>query len=242
MNNSEFTPQPEFEPSDRQNNNLPLVVAFIVFLLISLLANLYFILENKKLNNRIQRIESDLESQLVKEEIETTENSNPNEVNQVTDLDEDENEVTNKMSSWERFESSKFKFSVDIPKGWRNVESFNMIGFGPKEIGEDVLISVAVYLPSDTSMSDIIDLFGKQFSDRVQKTNTINVNGNSATEIITTTPSMPTWYHRAVIVDNEGTMFVLSNGAVKDTAVQGKNGVPEDYTFETFVQSFQVSR
>ncbi|NCS97428.1 MAG: hypothetical protein GW762_02465 [Candidatus Pacebacteria bacterium] len=131
-------------------------------------------------------------------------------------------------------------FSIRIPSGWRVVEQENRVGFGPKEVGEDVLVAIQTYPKNEKSLAEISDEFGKQFSDRVQESNTIAVNGLVATEVITTTPSYEDWYYRSVIIIKDDVIYVFSNGAITDSSIQGFRGVPVDYTFEKFIQSFHI--
>jgi ornithine cyclodeaminase/alanine dehydrogenase-like protein (mu-crystallin family) len=116
-----------------------------------------------------------------------------------------------------------------------------MIGFGPQEIGQDVLWAVNVYDKSQYTKEQIVSDLGKQFPDRVQNNKMVSLGALSATEIITTTPSSPDWYLDVLLVENDSSYITISNGAINDVNLQKMQGVPSGTTFKDFYSSFKFN-
>jgi hypothetical protein len=70
-------------------------------------------------------------------------------------------------SSWQTYTNPTIGYSIQYPSGWRKQEWDSGIGFGPKEIGEDVILGISYYSKEDTEPSNFIDKIGSQFADRV---------------------------------------------------------------------------
>jgi len=146
-------------------------------------------------------------------------------------------------TNWKTYTDSKNGFSIRYPSTWRSASlGENGIGFGPKEIGEDVLWGINVYDKSVYPKEKIIDEAGKQFSDRKQNTNNIDINGIQAIRLITTTSSIPDWYLETIIIEYGSNFVTISNGAINDTKLQTLLGVPKGTTFKDFYSTFKFTR
>jgi len=146
-------------------------------------------------------------------------------------------------TNWKTYTDSKNGFSIRYPSTWRSASlGENGIGFGPKEIGEDVLWGINVYDKSVYPKEKIIDEAGKQFSDRKQNTNNIDINGIQTTRLITTTSSIPDWYLETIIIEYGSNFVTISNGAINDTKLQTLLGVPKGTTFKDFYSTFKFTQ
>lgn len=144
----------------------------------------------------------------------------------------------------ETYQNMAAGFSIKYPLGWRKVEADSWVGFGPKEIGEDVAWLVSFYKNSEKTVSEIKAEIGMQFADRSQTEKAITINGLEATEIITTTKSYADWYSVTIIANGKDGLFVISNGAQSDSAlnkmIEAKTGKDFTLSFEDFYSSFRV--
>lgn len=152
--------------------------------------------------------------------------------------------TASQSADMETYQNMTAGFSIKYPTGWRKVEAENWIGFGPKEIGEDVVWGVSFYKNSEKTVKEIKDEIGKQFTDRVQAEKAITINGLEATELITTTPSSPDWYSVTIIVDSPSGLFAIGNGAQTDVAlnkmIKARTSKESNLSFEDFYSSFRV--
>jgi hypothetical protein len=146
-------------------------------------------------------------------------------------------------AEWNTYSNPEIGFSVDYPANWRVVEHNNGVGFGSKEVGEDTIVGLSYYPQSEYQPSSIIDQFGKQFKDRVVKSDFVIVDKRKVGKITVTTPSTPDWYLESVIFENPNYFIVASNGAVKDEnyRLMIDRGVPKDFTFEKFYSTFRLT-
>ncbi|MDP3014401.1 MAG: hypothetical protein Q8M92_09180, partial [Candidatus Subteraquimicrobiales bacterium] len=128
-------------------------------------------------------------------------------------------------ANWKIYIDPKQRFSIKYPSSWRTI-SGDFFGTGPKEIGEDVLWGVNTFDINTNSMAKVVDDLGKQFSDRKQTTNKIKDGDLNASQIITTTSTIPDWYLETIVFEDADTIFTVSNGAIKDSNLQKMVGVP----------------
>lgn len=146
--------------------------------------------------------------------------------------------------SWETYSNALAGFSIKHPDGWRKSESTNWVGFGPKEIGEDVLLGVSYYSKSEKTTAQIKDEVGKQFPDRKQTEESISVDGLSAIKVITTTNQYADWYSVTIIIDSGNMWYAIGNGAQTDKAlnemISKRTGKSSDISFEDFYTSFRI--
>jgi hypothetical protein len=147
--------------------------------------------------------------------------------------------TTDPTASWKEHTDGSTFLKVKYPSSWRVVDWTNGYGFGPQEIGEDVLWGVNYYGKSDYSQASVLGEIGKQFSDRKQTTKTIDINGIKALEVITTTPSIPSWYSDTILLEYGTTYITLSNGAISDSDLQKMKGVPAGTTFKYFYSTIK---
>lgn len=149
-----------------------------------------------------------------------------------------------KTAGWDSYSNTSAGFSIEHPAGWRKVETENWVGFGPKEIGEDVLIGVSFYNKSEKTILQIKDEVGKQFSDRKQTDEVISFNGITATKVVTTTNQYTDWYSVTIIIDSENMLYAIGNGAQTDNArnemLLKRTGKNYDMSFEDFYTSFRL--
>lgn len=149
------------------------------------------------------------------------------------------------IANWKTYTGEKYGFSIKYPAGWRVVDTLDVsgsVGFGPKEIGEDVLWAINIFDTSVNSINNVVDDLGKQFTDRKQITNKISVNGNSATRVITTTATIPDWYYETIIFETGNKIITISNGAIKDENLPFNRGVPVGTTFGQFYSTFKFTK
>lgn len=149
------------------------------------------------------------------------------------------NVTTNSTVNWKTYVDPQQRFSIKYPSTWRII-SGDFFGTGPREIGEDILWGVNTYDINTNSIAKVADEQGKQFSDRKQTSNKIKVGSLNATQIITTTATVNDWYLETIIFEDADTLFVVSNGAIKDSNLQKMVGVPEGTTFKDFYMSFKM--
>ncbi len=149
-------------------------------------------------------------------------------------------------SNWETYTNTTAGFNIKHPSGWRKVETENWTGFGPQEIGEDVLWGVSFYDKSEKTVSEIKDEVGKQFSDRKQTEEAIKVNNLDANKVITTTNEFEGWYSVTIIIESVNRHYAIGNGAQTDTALNEmllkRTGKEYNLSFEDFYSSFSLSK
>lgn len=139
---------------------------------------------------------------------------------------------------WSSYTNQGALYEIKYPSGWRVVPYNTGEGYGPKEIGEDVLWAINFYEKSKYTLDQVAAEFGKQFSDRKQTKQNVTINGLSAAKYITTTPSAPDWYYETLVIERGSSYIVISNGAINSESLQKMKGVPAGTTFEKFYQSF----
>ncbi len=154
--------------------------------------------------------------------------------------------TSNPTADWETYSNALTNFSINYPTGWRKVESANWIGFGPQEIGEDVVWGVQFYNKSEKTIAQIKDEVGKQFTDRKQTETTISFDGLSATKVITTTSQFADWYSVSIIIDSGNMLYAIGNGAQTDTTlnemITKRTGKKSSISFENFYSSFKIAK
>ncbi len=136
-------------------------------------------------------------------------------------------------TAWQTYSNQEIGFSIKYPQGWREQEWTGGVGFGPKEIGEDVLFGINFYEKSTTDIQGIASKIGSQFADRKE---TITTN-----KIIVTTPSYPDWYSETIIYETTNWYIAVGNGAIKDENLPFDRGVPAGLTFERFYSTFKFT-
>lgn len=137
-------------------------------------------------------------------------------------------EQTSPKEEWTEYKDAENGFQISYPAGWRIVKENTFVGFGPKEIHEDVVWAVSFYKKDKYNIEKIISDIGDQFNpDRNETRETINFNDTQATLVTVTTSKYPDWYSQTVIIQGENTIYEISNGASKDEK------------FKYFYESFQ---
>lgn len=148
------------------------------------------------------------------------------------------------IRNWETYTNSSASFSIRYPSGWRKVESTNQTGFGPQEIGEDVVWGISFYNKSDKTITQIKDELGKKFPDRTQTEEIISINGLPATKVITTTKQSENWYSVLIIIDSGNMLYAISNGSQNDKAlnemITKRTGKSSNSSFEDLYMSFRI--
>jgi hypothetical protein len=146
---------------------------------------------------------------------------------------------TDVTSGWKQYTNPSVFYQVRYPNSWRIAESNQFVGFGPQEVQEDVLWTINIYGKADNSKASILANIGNQFSDKKQTTKNLEINGISALEIITTTPSIPTWYSDTILIEYGTSYITISNGAITDSELQKIKSVPPGITFSDFYNTFR---
>lgn len=158
----------------------------------------------------------------------------------------EQSRIINSTENWEIYTNSSAGFSIRYPSGWRKVESTNQTGFGPQEIGEDVVLGVTFYNKSEKTIAQIKDDAGKQFPDRTQTEEIISLNGLPAIKVITTTKKYEDWYSVSIIIDSGDKLYAIGNGAQTDKTLNEMvakiTGKSSSVSFEDFYMSFRISQ
>lgn len=152
-------------------------------------------------------------------------------------------------SDWETYSNASAGFSIKHPAGWGKgggADNWNWVGFGPQEIREDVLWAVSFYNKSEKTMAQIKDESGEQFDDRKQTEEAINLEGLTATKVVTTTNQYTNWYLVTIIIESDDMLYAINNGAQTDTALNEmlikRTGKDYEITFEDYYTSFKLSK
>ena len=140
-------------------------------------------------------------------------------------------QAPDKTASWQTHADYTTAYSIKYPQGWRKVDfGKGSIGVGPSEVGEDVKWAVNVYDSSATSIEQLISEIGKQFPDRKEKREEVVLWAGGAKikaiKVTVTTPQISDWLSETIIFEQEGKIFSIGNGAIKDS------------NFELFYNSF----
>ncbi|MEI7720061.1 MAG: hypothetical protein WCI89_02545 [bacterium] len=149
--------------------------------------------------------------------------------------------ITNGASAsanWQTYRSTN-GFEIQYPPNWIEQEhgdghsSFGFVAaFGQKPFGPDGYDGELFVVGNDfTSTEQFIAQMGKQFGDRQEKRESISVNGLSALKVTVTTPSIPSWIFKAVIIkrlDRPDEIYFIHNGAIQSN------------DFEKFYGSFKL--
>lgn len=143
-------------------------------------------------------------------------------------------------SSWQSYANSNASYEIKYPPTWRVVPQGNGEGYGPKEIGEDVLWSINSYDKAIYNIDQVVDQFGKQFVDRKQTRQDITVSNIPATKFITTSTSNSDWYSETIVIETEKVIITISNGAISTEKLHKMKGVSPETTFEKFYNSFKL--
>lgn len=151
--------------------------------------------------------------------------------------------MTSATLGWEIYSNVLSGFTIKYPTGWRTVESKNNVGFGPQEIGEDVVWVIQFYNKSEKTITQLVDEIGKQFPDRKQTEEIISLDGLYATKVTTTTNKFANWYSVSIIIDSGNMLYAISNGAQTDKAlnemIANKTGKSSNISFDNFYASFK---
>lgn len=144
-------------------------------------------------------------------------------------------------AGWQTYTNEEIGFRIQYPAGWRNQETPTGVGFGPAQIGEDLLLSVNFYNKSDYSLKQIADSMGKQFPDRQLTETTVLIKPDNieAEKFVTISPSDPDWYNVALVFSSRTHYISVGNGAVKDENRPASKGIPQGFTFEQFYSTFE---
>lgn len=145
---------------------------------------------------------------------------------------------------WQTYIGAGGAYTIKYPIGWRQVETVNFTGFGPVEIGEDILFGVSIYDTSDKTRVKVKAEIGKQFIDRQQTSEKLFVAGLTAEKVVTTTPSYPDWYNESIFISSNDRLYVITNSSQKNeqlqTMLQQRTNSGTPLTFEDFYHSFRL--
>lgn len=142
-------------------------------------------------------------------------------------------------ASWNTYSSQNYGFSIEYPKTiakyqgqWEykefpDTDGSVWVGFRPGAMEEDYLWGVSVY-DDISSVDEVIAEQGQQRYDRKEIRENIALNGNPALLVTVTTNQNPDLISKTVIVEKNGKVYAISNGAVE---------LPE---FDNFYNSFKI--
>lgn len=141
----------------------------------------------------------------------------------------------NAPQEWVSYTSTNYNLSFFYPKGWKVEDiiseeqaAYSVIGLTPPNMSEDFQWGILVHESSATTIDKIIADIGDQFTDRQVEKEKITVNGLSATKVLVTTATIPTWYAETIIITKDKMIYQVNNGAIKDDK------------FETFYKSIII--
>ncbi len=165
----------------------------------------------------------------IQEAIEVSRRGSEEAVRAVTGAKKEELWQKIKTIDWQIFIDSKAGYTIKYPTDWRRVDFENGIGVGPQDIREDILWGLWFYDSSQKSEEEIISQIGKQFYEtgRFETRENIRFNNIQALKIIVTPSQYPDWYSESIIIEHDGKIFRIGNGAI------------EDDKFELFYKSFK---
>lgn len=203
---------PTISPVFPKKNNL-VVILLSIFLLITLLISGYLFLQVQSLTKQLAQIQVQPTPTPL-----STETPSP---------------TPDTTANWQTYSNQEIGFSIKYPQEWREQKWTGGVGFGPKEVEEDVLFGINYYSKSTTNINAIASKIGSQFTDRKE---TITAN-----KIIVTTPSQPDWYSETILFENPNWYIAVSNGAIKNENLPFDRGVPAGFTFEKFYSTFKFT-
>ncbi len=165
----------------------------------------------------------------IKKAMEVSRKGSEEAVQAVTGAKKEELQQTIKTIDWQIFIDSKVGYTIKYPSDWRRVDFENGIGVAPQEIREDILWGLWFYDSSQKSKDEVISEIGRQFYEtgRFEERESIRLNNIQALKIIVTPSQYPDWYSESIIVEHNGRVFRIGNGAIKDDK------------FELFYKSFK---
>jgi len=141
----------------------------------------------------------------------------------------------NAPQEWVNYTSTNYNLSFFYPKGWlindsASTEQHAFVGIRltPPTMSGDFQWGILVHESSATTIDKIIADIGDQFTDRQVQKEKITVNGLSATKVLVTTATIPTWYAETIIITKDKMIYQVNNGAIKDDK------------FETFYKSIII--
>jgi hypothetical protein len=141
---------------------------------------------------------------------------------------EGEKDISADTDHWEIFTDTDVGFRIKYPPGWRVQEIGKGVGFGPVEMREDVQWGVEIYDLAQTSVEEIVAAVGAQFNpDRNEERECMELNGMVALQVVVQTSKFEDWYSVSSLLEHDGKIVRLSNGAVADKR------------FELFYQSIE---
>lgn len=217
---------------EKQSNNNFLVPLLSLLLLASVGIAGFFAFQTQRLVSDLTNLKSELNSPTVQP------------VGTEAPVSTDSAQIsTDPTLSWKSYSDTKTGFSIKYPSTWRIAPiGGGGVGFGPAEIQEDVIWGVMIYDKSTNTLENIIAEYGKQFPDRKQVVNKINVGNLSATQVITTTNTVPDWYLENIIFEAKNDYVSLSNGAVNDENLVKLVGVTLNTSFRSFYSTFALAK
>jgi len=145
---------------------------------------------------------------------------------------------TNQVTDWNTYTSQANGFSIQYPKTiakyqgqWEykefpSTDGSVWVGFRPSSVREDYIWGVNIY--DNKTVEQVIKEQGQQFNDRKESRKNLTLNGNPALLVTVTTNQYPDWISKTIIVEKNGKVYAISNGAVE---------IPE---FDSFYKSFKT--
>lgn len=223
-----FQPQPIPTPVNTQKSLLPIILGGVVLLVAVGVGAYYLGTQNSKVNPQAQNI-----SPQPTTNPQNTIMTSPTDIPVTTQPPQ-----TNQIAGWNTYTSQAYGFSIQYPKTvtkyqgqWEykefpSINGFAWVGFRPSSVKEDYLWVVNVY--DNKTVEQVIEEQGQQFNDRKENRKNIIVNGNSALLVTVTTNQIPDWISKTVIVEKNGKIYAIGNGAIEITE------------FDSFYNSFKT--
>lgn len=124
-------------------------------------------------------------------------------------------------TEWKNYFSFSHCFSIKYPlkvqwmEGeWNSIVNVNEVFFGPPISKPGGYVwDIFVYDKKEKNIEDIIKYDGSQFNDRQEKRENILINNYPAILVTVTTPSHQDWVSKFVLIEKEGWIFSIGNGA-----------------------------
>jgi hypothetical protein len=148
--------------------------------------------------------------------------------------------VVESIPGWETYTSTNSAdlYQIQYPGNWLVEQLPSGVSFGPKEIDDGTIWSVLSYDKTYTQDIIISDI-DKFLTDKVQKTETISINGVNAVQVVTTSPSKVSFRSVTIIIDAGTSNIVISDSGMKEEELNAIIGGAEEITFEKFYSTFK---
>jgi len=125
-------------------------------------------------------------------------------------------------SNWKTYRNEEFGFEIKYPNGWgiidESVDSNSLsVYIGDKSkygkgYGYDGDIFLFARYEAISSIEELVNKKGSQFSDKKVNIEDIYIDGVEAFKTVVSTDEFPNWYSQSVIIEDEGKIYSVNTG------------------------------